>query len=460
MLSQSDRLGKEPIPKLLVDFAVPAVVGMFVMSFHNIIDTFFVSRYIGTIGVGALSVAMPVQLITLAVSAATGIGGASIISRWLGANEPEKANKVFGNVLGIASFFSILGIILGICFLTPILYLFGSSEGILPYAGDYLSIILYGTPFFVFGMSTNNIIRSEGGAKPAMIAVLTSAILNIILTPIFIFILGLGIKGAAYATVIAQGISVVYQYIYFASEKSIFTFKAAYLLPEWSIVKQIVSIGSSFFASQAAGSLVLIVVNHTLVSYGGDLAISVFGILYKVIQFTILPLMGISQGLLPLVGYNYGARQYERVSESIALAIKSGVLLSLVAFVVLMSFPKFVISIFTGEAAALEMGGRALRILFSMNLTVSVQLTVNGVFQALGRAKEAFILSMARQIFILIPLVLILPIYLGLTGIWLSYPTADFLSALIVLWFIRRNKDIFVFTRRGSRSDETAPVEI
>ncbi len=449
MKVQSERLGIEPIPKLLVDLAVPAIIGMFVMSFHNVIDTFFIARYVGTIGVGALSIAMPIQMIIMALAGSVGIGGGSMISRKLGSNETEKANQVFGNVLSIVFFISIVGVIFGFSLLNPLLYLFGSSETILPYAREYMGIILYGTAFFVFTMAMNNVIRSEGNAKTAMGTMLISAILNIILTPIFIFVFGLGIKGAALATVVAQGIAVIYLLIYFVSGRSSLSFKSLYLRPQWFIIKEIMSIGSSMFVHQAAGSIMLIVANHMLIFYGGDLAISVFGIIYKVIMFSVMPLMGIVQGLLPLVGYNFGANQHERVSESILLALKTAVILSLFAFVIIMSFPRSIILIFTDETAAMEMGGTALRIMFALSMTISIQQITSGVFQALGKAKEAFIISMSRQVLFLIPLLLTLPTLFNLTGIWLAFPLADLLSFLLALWFIRKYKYIFFLSQQS-----------
>jgi len=449
MKVQSERLGIEPIPKLLVNLAVPAIIGMFVMSFHNVIDTFFIARYVGTIGVGALSIAMPIQMIIMALAGSVGIGGGSIISRKLGSNETEKANQVFGNVLSIVFFISIVGVILGFSLLNPLLYLFGSSKTILPYARDYMGIILYGTAFFVFSMAMNNVIRSEGNAKTAMGTMLISAILNIILTPIFIFVFGLGIKGAALATVVAQGIAVIYLLIYFASGRSSLSFKSLYLRPQWFIIKEIMAIGSSFFVHQAAGSIMLIVANHMLIFYGGDLAISVFGIIYKVIMFSVMPLMGIVQGLLPLVGYNFGANQHERVSESILLALKTAIILSLFAFVIIMSFPRSIILIFTDETAAMEMGGTALRIMFALSMTISIQQITSGVFQALGKAKEAFIISMSRQVLFLIPLLLTLPTLFNLTGIWLAFPLADLLSFLLALWFIKKYKYIFFLSQQS-----------
>ena len=443
MKEQSERLGRDPIPGLLADMAIPAAIGMFVMAFHNIIDTFFIARFIGTIGVGALSIALPVQMIVLAVGGAMGVGGGSIISRRLGAGRVEEANKVYSNVLGIVILFSIVGVVLGVSLLTPLLYLFGSSEGLLPYARDYLSVILYGTPFFIFGMAANNIIRSEGSSRIAMVTMVISSILNIILTPMFIFIFGMGVKGAAIATVIAQGISNIYQALYFTKEKSSLTLRAAHIFPRWDIFKQIASIGTSFFVFQAAGSIMIIVANHSLSHYSGDLAIAVFGIIYKIITFMITPLIGINQGLLPLVGYNYGAKQHERVSESIQLAIKVAIGVSCLVFVLIMVFPKAILMIFTDETAALEMGVPAMRIMFACCIVIGVHLISGGVFQALGKAREAFIISMSRQIFFLIPLLLLLPLAFGLKGIWIAFPVSDILAFLLVLSYINKNRSIF-----------------
>ncbi|NLX91815.1 MAG: MATE family efflux transporter [Firmicutes bacterium] len=449
MKPQSERLGNEPVPRLLFNLAFPAMVGMFVMSFHNIIDTFFISRYIGTIGVGALSIALPVQMIITALAGSVGIGGGSIISRRLGSKELDEANLVLGNVLSIVVVISIIGVLLGFKLLTPILYLFGSTDTLLPFASDYLGIILYGTPFFVYSMAMNNIIRSEGSAKAAMVSMLISAILNIILTPIFILYLNMGVKGAALATVIAQGFTVIYLVIYFASGKSSLAFKPASLRLKLPIIKEIAAIGASFFVHQSAASIMIIVANRLLIFYGGDLAISVFGIIHKVIMFSVMPLMGIVQGLLPLVGYNYGANQHERVSESILLALKTAISLSLFAFIIIMAFPKSIILIFTDEVAAIEMGGIAMRIMFALSLTIGVQQIVSGVFQALGKAREAFILSMSRQIIFLIPLLLTLPFLFNLTGIWLAFPMADLLSFLLVVWYVKKHKSVFFISQQS-----------
>ena len=374
MKQQSDRLGKEPIPKLLGKLALPAMIGMFVMASYNVVDTIIVARAVGTLGVAAVSIAFPVQMIIMALAGAIGIGGASVISRMLGAQKIDTANQVFGNVISLVLVISALGLILGLSLLTPILVLFGSSPTILPLAQDYLGIILYGTVFFAFAFSMNNIVRSEGNAKTAMMTMVISSVLNVIFTMILVFVLGLGIKGSALGTVLAQAITAGYLVYYFAKGKSSLTFKGAYLVPKLLIIKQISAIGSSAFVHQAAASIMFVAANHMLVFYGGDLAVAVFGIIHKVLMFTLMPLMGIVQGLLPLVGYNYGANLNHRVSESIQLGIKVSTIIAGIAFLSVMAFPKIFMMIFTDDILAVEMGTVALRIMFALSITIGFQM--------------------------------------------------------------------------------------
>ncbi|MDQ0338555.1 putative MATE family efflux protein [Caldalkalibacillus uzonensis] len=443
MKIQSERLGKEPIPKLLASLSIPAMVGMFVMALYNVVDAIFIARSVGTIGVAAVSIAFPVQMIVMAIAGAIGIGGASVISRRLGAGESDEANHVFGNVISIVLIVSGIGVIAALSFIEPLLYAFGASETILPYARDYLGIILYGTVFFAFGFSMNNIIRSEGNAKMAMLTMVISAGLNMLLTPLFIFGFGWGIRGAAGATVLAQAITAVYLVYYFKSGKSSLTFKPAYLRPNLTILKQILAIGSSAFVHQVAGSIMFVVANHMLISHGGDLAVAVFGIVHRIIMFTILPMLGIMQGTAPIVGYNYGAQLYQRVSETIKLAYKVSTLMGLVIFVLVMAFPKLFLLIFTNDTEVLEMGSTALRFMFALCMTIGIQMVTGGVFQALGKARAALILSMARQVLFLIPLLFILPPFWGLTGIWLAFPLADLLAFCLALFYLYRYKNLF-----------------
>lgn len=443
MKQQSERLGTEPIPQLLAKLAVPAMTGMIVMASHNVIDAIYIDRGVGMIGVAAVSIAFPVQMLVMAAAAACGIGGGALISIALGSEELDQANRVFGNVISLVLIFSFIAALLGLTLLNPMLQLFGSSDTILPYAGEYLGIILYSTAFFAFTFAVNNVIRSEGNARTAMLTMLVSAGLNIIFTPVFIFGLGMGIRGAAIGTVLAQGITAVYMVVYFTTGKSSLSFKSTYLIPRWRLIKQILGIGVSAFARQSSSSIMIIVANNQLIFYGGDQAVAVLGIIIRVIMFTMMPILGIVQGLLPIVGFNHGAKQPERVSESILLGMKAATVVAGLAFILVMALPKQLMMIFTNDATAIAMGQSALRIMFAFSFTVGMQMVTGGIFQALGKAKAAFFLSLSRQVLFLIPLLWLLPLLIKLPGIWWAFPAADLLAFFLALWFIRRYEGIF-----------------
>ncbi|MDZ5711117.1 MATE family efflux transporter [Jeotgalibacillus haloalkalitolerans] len=440
MKQQSERLGQEKIPSLMVRFSVPAFIGMFVMAFYNIADTFFIARGIGTVGVAALSIAFPLQLIITAFAAAIGIGGASIISRRLGENRLDEANKIFGNVIWLVGFLSVLMVVAALAFLEPILITFGATEEILPYAAEYLSIILYGAIFQAFAMSMNNVVRSEGNAKMAMLTMVISAGLNIVLDPIFIFTLDMGMAGAAIATVISQAVGAIWLYLYFRAGKSSLEFRWIGLLPDWRVVREITQIGSATFVRQTAGSLMFIAVNWMLVIYGGESAVAIFGIINRIMMFAIMPMFGIVQGMQPIIGFNYGAKLHHRVSETLKLGIGVSTVMAIFVWVVTMLFPGAMMSVFSTDPEVISGGEEAMRFIFLIVPIIGFQMVTGGLYQALGKAKISFILSMARQLIFLIPLVLILPSFLGLTGVWLAFPIADGLAFLLSLFFVWRDR--------------------
>ncbi|MFB1081980.1 MATE family efflux transporter [Jeotgalibacillus sp. JSM ZJ347] len=440
MKQQSERLGTEKIPSLMVRFSVPAFIGMFVMAFYNIADTFFIARGIGTVGVAALSIAFPLQLIITAFAAAIGIGGASIISRRLGEDRLDEANKIFGNVIWLVGFLSVLMVVIALTFLEPILITFGATAEILPYAAEYLSIILYGAIFQAFAMSMNNVVRSEGNAKMAMLTMVISAGLNIVLDPIFIFTLDMGMAGAAIATVISQAVGAIWLYLYFRAGKSSLEFRWIGLLPDWRVVREITQIGSATFVRQTAGSLMFIAVNWMLVIYGGESAVAIFGIINRIMMFAIMPMFGIVQGMQPIIGFNYGAKLHHRVSETLKLGIGISTVMAIIVWAVTMTFPGAMMSVFSTDPAVISGGEEAMRFIFLIVPIIGFQMVTGGLYQALGKAKISFILSMARQLIFLIPLVLILPTFLGLTGVWLAFPIADGLAFLLSLFFVWRNR--------------------
>lgn len=448
MKEQSERLGSDPIPKLLASLAVPATVGMLVMAMHSVIDTIYIARGIGTLGVAGVAISFPAHMIIMALSGAIGIGGGSVISRALGAGNLEKANRTFGNILSLVLLVSISGAFLGLRYLVPMLELFGSSPTIMPYASNYLGIILYGTIFFAFSFAVNNVIRAEGNARMAMLTMIMSSLLNAILTPIFMFAMNMGMQGAAYGTVFAQGITALYMFLYFFSGKSSLTIKAQYLKFDLPLIKEILTVGASTFVRQGSASIMLIIANNLLVYYGGDLAIAVLGIIHRVMMFTLMPILGVVQGMLPLVGFNHGAKQKQRVNESIILAMKVSTAIASFAFILVMAIPGQLMMIFTTDPAVIAMGRSALRLIFLFSVTVGVQMITAGVFQAIGKAKEAFVMSLARQILFLIPLLIILPRFIGLNGIWLAFPLADFFAFFLALWLIKSHKDYFISTSK------------
>ncbi|KIL49616.1 MATE family efflux transporter [Jeotgalibacillus soli] len=440
MKQQSSQLGAERIPKLMVRFSVPAFIGMFVMAFYNIADTFFIARGVGTLAVAALSIAFPLQLIVTAFAAAIGIGGASIISRRLGAGKLHDANEVFGHVIWLVGFLSIIMAALALTFLDPILITFGATENVLPYARDYVSIILYGSLFQAFMMAANNIIRSEGNAKVAMLTMIVSAGINIILNPIFIFWLDMGVSGAAIATVISQAIGAAWIFFYFKTGKSSLTFRWIGVMPNWKVVKEIVGIGSSTFVRQVAGSIMFIAVNWMLIVHGGDYAVAIFGIINRIMMFAIMPMFGIVQGMQPIIGYNFGAKLYHRVSDTLKLGIVVSTMLAIFVWTVVMIFPAAMMAIFSTDAAVVDGGEEAMRWIFLAAPILGFQMVSGGLYQALGKAKISFILSMARQLLFLIPLVLILPSFFGLAGVWIAFPIADLLAFMLSLFFVLRDR--------------------
>ncbi|ADC51064.1 Na+-driven multidrug efflux pump [Alkalihalophilus pseudofirmus OF4] len=438
---KSDKLGTESIPKLLRDLSIPAMIGMFVMALYNVVDTIFISYGVGIEAVAGVTIAFPVMMIIMAVSAAMGIGGASVISRRLGEKRGDEANQVFGNIISIILLISIIGVIASFTFLEPMLVLFGASPDILPYAVEYMFPIMLGTFFFSFAFATNNIVRSEGNAKFAINTMIIPAVLNIILDPIFIFGLNMGVQGAAVATVISQAAVTVVILRYYLTGQSSLSLAWEDLKIKWSIVKEVVSVGMPAFVQQASGSIMMIAINTMLIQYGSDLYVGIFGIIQRILMFAVMPIIGVMQGMMPIVGYNYGAKQFERMRETIWLTLKVVVISSVVIFLSMMIFPAWFMRIFTADPEVIEAGASAMRILFLTFFVVGVQVVAGGLYQALGKPKPALILSLSRQIVFLIPLVLILPRFFGVSGVWIAFPIADVLSFVLASVLLYKDRD-------------------
>jgi putative MATE family efflux protein len=430
---RSEMLANEQTGKLLFKLSMPAIIGMLVQALYNMVDTIFVGRGVGTMGIGGIAIVFPVQIFMMAVAQTVGIGGASIISRRLGAGDKRGAALTLGNMVLLSGFLSVAVLAAGKIFMSPVLKMFGATPSILPYAKDYFKIIILGAPLITFAMAVNNAARAEGNAGIAMGTMLVGAGLNIVLDPLFIFGLNMGIRGAAVATVISQAASATFLFIYFQSGKSEIHFGFGYLRIRWGIVKEIFAIGASVFARHGAMTVTSALINNALRSYGGDIGIAAFGVIFRVFSFFIMPMMGINQGLQPILGFNYGAGRYGRVMESFRKGVVSSTLYSSVGYAVLMLFPGVILGIFSSDPDLIRIGREAMRIAILIFPLVGFQIVGSGLFQALGKAVPALFLSLARQVLFLIPMVILLPLFLGLSGVWVSFPAADALSFLATL---------------------------
>lgn len=433
------RLGEERISKLLLNLSIPATIGMMVNALYNLVDTIFVGRGVGALAIGGLTIAFPIQMIIMAFAQMIGIGAASAISRSLGAKDIEKADYVAGNSFLCVIILSSTIAAIGLIFTEPMLRFFGSTETILPYAKDYITIILWGSIFFSFAMSSNNLIRAEGNAKVAMATMLIGAILNIILNPIFIFIFKMGVKGAALATVISKFISFLYVLTYLYSGKSSLKVKLHHLKPRMLIITEIFTVGSAAFARMVTGSIVAIIVNNSLRIFGGDMALIIVGIVHRVTMFVFMPLFGLVQGMQPIVGFNYGAKKFVRVKEALKLSLINTTVIATFGWLIIELFPIAVISVFTRDAEIIEEGSTIMRIVISVIPVIGIQIVGAALFQSLGKAVPSLILALLRQVLLFIPLVIILPrvLGLGLLGIWIACPTADILSVVLTVLFLR-----------------------
>jgi putative MATE family efflux protein len=429
-------LDDERIGKLLLKLSTPAFFGMFVMTLYNVVNTIFVSRYVGPLGIAGLSIVFPLQMFSNGIGQMTGMGGASSISRLIGLQNIQRAEKVLGNAISMTVVLSVLISITGLAGVDFWLKLMGASEAILPYARDYFVIILFGNIFQVFAMTLGSLLIAEGNARRSMIGMIIGAVLNIILCAMFIISFGWGVKGSALATVVAQFISVIYFLYYYCKGRTFLKIHLNNLMVEWSIVRGILSIGVSSFARTLAGSLSAILVNRVLISYGGDMEISAFGLINRIMMFAIMPGMVVGQGLQPILGFNYGAGHFDRALKVIKIATIAATVLSFLAFVALYVFPRPIIQIFTSNAELLNLTTDAAKLIFVAIYVVGFMNVGSTIFQALGKGIPAFITSLARPVFFLIPLIYILPNVWQLNGVWLAFPITDALTCVLTALFL------------------------
>jgi putative MATE family efflux protein len=438
MQSKRDLLLSGNLNSLLFKFSMPAIVAMVVNALYNVVGIIFVGRGVGSLAITGLSIVLPIQLIMMALGLMIGIGAASVISRALGGDKKDIAVSALGNGIILGLILDVVLILLGYIFMDKLLIFFGASANVLPYARDYTRIILIGLVFITFSISSSDIIRAEGNPRNAMYSMIIGAACNIALDPILIFGLKLGVRGAAIGTVLSQFASTIYIITYFMSKKSIFRLNFSMFKVKLNIMKEILGVGVPSFIRQAAGGIIILIVNKVLAFYGSDLYIAIMGIGLRLLSLIQMPLLGLTQGFSTIVSFNYGAKLYNRVKKVLNLAIIWTVIIAGFGFIIMMAFPATVIHMFTSDKEFISKGIFPLRAVIIFLPLVGIQMLGGGLFQAIGKPVPALLITISRQILFLIPALILLPILLGVDGVWLSVPLADFLSLLITgIWIFK-----------------------
>ena len=433
----TNELGTEKIGKLLLQYSVPAIIATTAASLYNIIDRIFIGQGVGPLAISGLSLTLPLMNITAAFGAMIGVGASAMVSIRLGQHDRKGATLILGNAVMLNI---ILGIVVGLItlvFLEPILFSLGASKDTLPYAKEFMQIILLGNVFTHLYHGLNNIMRASGYPDKAMVITLITVAANLALAPIFIFVFKWGIRGAALATVCAQLIGTVSVVRHFLKTESFIHFLPGYMKLKKVIVKDIFSIGMSNFVMLICGSIVISIVNLSLGKYGGDFAIGAFGIINSIANLTVMIVIGFNQGMQPIVGYNFGAGQISRVIRTFKLTIFAGTCVTCFGFLIAECFPKLIASAFTTNNELINLAAIGMRLNLMMFPIIGFQIVTSSFFQSIGKAKISILLSLTRQVLFLIPALLILPHFLGLKGVWLGAPAADIISSILTLLVLR-----------------------
>ncbi len=434
----SNDLGEQPISKLLIKQAVPASIGILVMSLNILVDTIFVGNWIGSTAIAAINVVLPVSFFIAALGMSIGIGGSSIISRALGAENREKALKTFGNQITLTLLLTLSMVAIGLIFADTIIESFGGKGDIFEPAKTYYKIVLYGVPVLALCMMGNTVIRAEGKPKFAMYAMMIPSVCNLVMDYIFINLLDFGMAGAAWATTLSYVICIIFILWFFMSKKSELKINFSHLGLNFPIVSEITSLGFVTLARQAVVSVTYLFMNNILYDLGGESSVTSYAIAGRMLMFAMFPVLGVTQGFLPIAGYNYGAANYHRVRETLNIAIKYAAILASVVFVVLMIFPENITKMFTTDVDVIRQAPRDMRWVFAATPIIAWQLIGAAYFQAIGKAVPALLLTLTRQGFFFIPLILILPKFYGELGVWISFPISDVLATIVTAYFLNR----------------------
>lgn len=431
-MNATTELGTAPIHKLLFKYALPAIIAMTASSLYNIVDSIYIGHGCGALALGALTVAKPFMDICAAFGSLVGVGASSLLAIYLGERDYEKANKVLGNVIVLNIILSTLVMVVGLIWLDPILMAFGASEKTLGYAHDYIEIILFGNVLTHIYFGLNSMLRSAGHPRFSMVATIVAVTINIILDPIFIFGLDMGVRGAALATVLSQAVAVVWQLTKFLNKDELVRFHRGIWMLDKHITKRSLAIGLSPFLYNIAHCFVVIIINNQLKNYGGDLAIASYGVINRITFVFAMIIMGLNQGMQPITGYNYGAKQYDRMLRSFYLTCMYATGVMAIIFILGECFPMQLTQIFTHDLDLINQTIVPMRIICSTMLIIGFQMVAGNFFTSIGMAGKSIFLSMTRQVVYLIPLLLIVPAFFEnpVLGVWWAIPISDTMAAI------------------------------
>lgn len=424
-------LGTEKISKLLRQYALPAIVAMTASSLYNMVDAIFIGQGVGPLAISGLAVTFPFMNLATAFGTLVGVGASTLLSMLLGQKNYDVAKKVLGNVIILNSAIGLIFTAISLIYLDPILYFFGASAETIPYAREYMEIILLANIITHIYFGLNSLLRSSGHPKKAMAATIFTVFLNAVLDPLFIFVLDMGIRGAAIATVLAQVCSLIWILKIFSNKKELVHIDRSVFKLDKRIVKESFAIGLAPFLMNFVSCFIVIAINKSLKVYGGDLSIGAYGIVNRIVFVFIMIVMGLTQGMQPIVGYNYGAKQIDRVFETLKKTMLYATMVMLFGFVICMFFPVTVVSIFTTDAELVQKSAEGLRLIVIMLPLVASSIVIGNFFQSIGKPKRSIFLSLSRQLIFLLPCLWILPTFFATDGVWYSFIVSDFLASLV-----------------------------
>ncbi len=445
-------LGTKPVGKLLAQYALPAIIAMTASSLYNMIDSIFIGQGVGALAISGLAITFPLMNLSAAFGAAVGIGSSTCISVKLGQKDYKMAEHIFGNSFTLNLVVGVAFGLITLFFLDPILYFFGASENTIPYARDYMLVILAGNVVSQTFLGMNAVLRAASKPKQAMAATILTVILNIVLAPIFIWPLGMGIMGAALATIISQLVALLWQIKLFSNQQEILHFQRGIYKLKSSIVKNIVSIGMSPFAMNVCACVVVIFINAGLSHYGGDLAVGAYGIASKVSFIFVMVTIGLNQGMLPIAGYNYGAQRFDRLMRVLKLAMITATVITTTGFVIAEFFPYQCARLFTTDSTLIDLSVEGIRIHMLAFPIVGCQMVITNFFQCIGKAKISIFLSLSRQMLFLLPLLVILPPIMKVDGVWTAMPVSDSVAAIVAFYMMAK------YMRKFKRQMQAIPT--